>query len=231
MNALIDAPGDHSVYWNLRFAPLLRAVGVAPFAAGRAAIDHLDPGDPDALPEVPTETGFSIVPAAQIDVRVSLTPRGDRDVRSTVYVHSLVHSEIVECELWYAWAANGERWVQAQNIVSPYSMLHKADGRLRLPVNDAGDLSSCDLRIARAKMDGRVTLIAPSYRDLSERSTVSVPTELRRAGATSIGTRSSVLGDSSRNRDVPVVTFADENETVPVLAFTLTRLGPLMPTA
>jgi hypothetical protein len=233
MNALFATPGDRATLWNLRFAPLMRTLGVAslpapeppPAGVGQAAPRQASTEEP----LIRTESAFLIARAGQLDVRVTATPFGVRDVMSTVYVYSLAHTDLLQCELWLAWASNGERWVQAENVLSPLPLLHKLDGRFRLSIGEEAGSSNCPLFVARPKPDGRVSLIRPSMRELSDRTDVSVPTELRHVGAIDVGSRESVLGDSGRNRKTLVATFSTENEDVPVLAYALTRFAPLLP--
>lgn len=228
MNALHATPGDHATYWNLRFAPLLKAQGVtAPPRAPIAPAGH--ERDPE-VPPIPTQSSLLIARGGELTVRVSSTPKGARDVLATIFMYSLVCEDVIQADLWLAWARNEERWVDVQSIRTSYPLLHRLDGRFRMSISDNGDGTSvCSLLLARPKLDGKVTLVPASLRDLTARTAVSVPAELRRAGALDVGSRLAVLGDSGRTRDTLVAKFAEENEHVPLLAYSLTRILPLLP--
>lgn len=228
MNALHSTPGDHTTYWNLRFGPLLRAQGVPapPIAAMPATIDSRDV---DAQP-IPTQSGLSIVRGGELNVRITSTPKGAHDVLATVFVYSLVCADVIQADLWLAWARNEERWVDVQSVRTPFPLLNRLDGRFRMSISDGGGATSvCSLLMARPKLDGKVSLVPASLRELTVRLPVSVPAELRQAGALDVGSRLAVLGDSGRTRETLVATFPDDNEHVPLLAYALTRILPLLP--
>lgn len=225
MNALHSTPGDHTTYWNLRFAPLLRAQGVsAPLIAAPPTIRSRE------AEAIPTQSGLSIVRGGELNIRVTSTPKGARDVLATVFVYSLVCADVIQADLWLAWARNEEKWVDVQSVRTPYPLLNRLDARFRMSISDSGGGTSvCSLLMARPKLDGKVSLAPASLRELTVRVPVSVPAELRQVGALDVGSRLAVLGDSGRARETLVAKFSDDNEHVPLLAYALTRILPLLP--
>jgi hypothetical protein len=132
-------------------------------------------------------------------------------------------------ELRLIWAANGERWVEARGIETTLSMLHRIDGRLRLTIETPRPaISACALRVARTKPDGWSNLVDASLSELTDAARVPIGMELRRVGALDVGPRAIVLDDTGRSRNRLVVTFEEDNEAVPILAFALTRVAPLV---
>ena len=177
---------------------------------------------------IETESGFAVSRSGELSLRITETPSRRRDVRAIAYAYDVVHPE-VELELRLIWASEGERWVEARNITSLLPMLSRLEGRLRLTIESLPDnVSLCALRWATPNADGWSNLTDVSLSELSQAAGVPVITELKRVGAIAVGPRSSVLGDTGRARRRLVATFPEENEPVPLLAYVLTRLAPLV---
>ena len=83
-----------------------------------------------------------------------------------------------------------------------------------------------ELRQARMKPGGWSNLFKADLAELDDGAGTDVATALRDAGATDVGTREEVLGDTGRRRSFVVATFADGRE-VPVVAYVLTRVAPV----
>lgn len=180
------------------------------------------------MSEVLTESGFIIERAGELSFRVTQTPGRVSDVRATAYRYDVLHSD-AELELHLLWAANGERWVEARNVSSLVPMLARLEGRLRLTIESHRDgVSFAALRQATPKSENWSNLADVTLTELSHAAGVPIMRELRRVGAVDVGPRSIVLEDTGRSRNRLVVSFPDENEVVPILAYALTRLAPLV---
>jgi len=231
----LSLSGDIVATWNLRFEPLLRAPSQALKSETRASRTTLsDAGVTSArtrLDEpnvgVPSESGFEIIQGDQIDIRIRKTPSGRTQVRATGYRYLVQHHGGHQLEARLFWTAD-ERWVEAREIVSGSSRLHRLDGSLRLVIDTRSAVSFCSLRQARVSQDGSVTLHSASLHQLTEGAGVPIIRELKRVGAYEFGTRAVVMGDTGRARNLLCVTFDDANEAVPILAFVLTRVAPLI---
>jgi hypothetical protein len=175
-----------------------------------------------------TESGFAITRTREASAVVAQTPARISDVRATAFCYSLSQPD-TEMELRLIWAANGERWVEARDIETTWSTLHRIDGRLRLTIESPRPgLSACALRLARTKPDGWSNLVDATLSELTVEAGTPIGLELRRAGARDIGSRASVLNETGRSRNRLIATFDDDNEAVPILAFVLTRVAPLV---
>jgi hypothetical protein len=194
-----------------------------------ASVDVAQSPDSEARQaEIRTENGFAIHRGDERDVSVAQTPARVSGVRATAYTYRLEHPDAA-MELRLVWAANGERWVEARDIETPWAMLLRIDGRLRLTIETVQPgIAACALRLARPKADGWSNLGDASLSELTRASGTPIGLELRRAGARDVGSRSAVLDETGRSRNRLIATFDDENEAVPVLAFVLTRVAPLV---
>ena len=104
----------------------------------------------------------------------------------------------------------------------------RLEGRLRLTVDRKHSFSICPLRLAKPVAESWANLFDVTLAELEEASGVPVARELKHAGAMDVGTREAVLDDTGRTRRRLIATFPHANDDVPVLAFVLTRLAPLM---
>lgn len=182
----------------------------------------------EAESPIRTESGFEIARTSERSLSVSQTPARVSDVRATAFCYSLGHPDAT-MELRLIWAANRERWVEARDIDTTLPMLHRIDGRLRLTIEAPRvGVAACALRLARPKPDGWSNLVDASLSELTDAARVPIEMELRRVGARDVGTRAVVLEDTGRSRNRLIVTFDDDNEAVPILAFALTRVAPLV---
>jgi hypothetical protein len=96
-------------------------------------------------------------------------------------------------------------------------------GRLRIGLRSTPDNTlQMDLRTAVAKDGDRPTRNVVPLKNLSHAVGVDAPTSLKLAGATAIGTREQVAGDTSRNRNWPCVQFPRDNLLPAVVGWVLT---------
>lgn len=173
--------------------------------------------------------GFTLGEPERTTVFVDETPGGVPAVRASASVRDAIHPDGHELELAYLHAPNGERWVQCRKVDSPVRLLDSVEDRLRLTIQDDGPREWCELRQARATGERWSSLFRPTFAELDEAAGADVARELRARGALQVGTREAVLGDQGRRRSFPCVVFERGNEDVPLLAFVLTRVLPLLP--
>lgn len=176
---------------------------------------------------IPTRSGFAITRSGESEVLVSETPGGRADVGALAVGFAVVHPD-VELELRLLAATNGERWVEARNIRSFLTYVPRLEGRLRLTIDPHGAFSLCALRLAVPKGESWANLYDATLAQLCDASGVPVARELKSVGAIDVGSRHALLEDTGRTRRRLIATFAHPNEEVPVLAFVLTRLAPLV---
>ena len=104
-------------------------------------------------------------------------------------------------------------------------------GRQRLAVEAWGDdWMQIELRQARLDRDRSLRLADVGEYELDAKSGACVRCALRLAGATAMGTRQEVLGVGDERRHVLCATFPRDAQLVPVVAFALTRVAPLLST-
>jgi hypothetical protein len=122
---------------------------------------------------------------------------------------------------------NGERDVVASERHDSPQRFDTLVERLRLPVAQRGGDLYAELRHVRLKPNGRGNLFAPSEKELDGGAGVQVARELRRHGALRVGTREDLLGDEGRTRGRLGMRVPHDAEVLPVIAYVLTRVGPV----
>ena len=177
--------------------------------------------------QIPTECGFEIVYAGDVDVTIAETPGQIAEVSGHAACFSATHAGGHRLDLLKVQSANGECWVEARRIESSSPWLRNLDGRLRLTIASTSQVQWTELRHARAKSAGWSNLFGATLSELDSGARVSVAQELRAVGALDLGSRRVVLGDEGRRRGALCASFENGNDAVPVLAFLLTRVMPL----
>lgn len=124
--------------------------------------------------------------------------------------------------------SNGERDVRVEERYDSPQTFDQLVGRVRLGVYRAAELLWVELRQARMKVPNRCTLHHATAAELDAGAGVVVRAALLECGATEVGMREDVFGDSSRKRRFMCATFQEKATTVPVVAFVLTRVAPVM---
>lgn len=99
---------------------------------------------------------------------------------------------------------------------------------LRLAVHPAGSLHFVELRQARMKSDDWSNLYYATPEELDDGAATKVARTLRAVGAHEVGTREAVLGDTGRRRRFLCATFDAEANLVPVVAYVVTRVLPVL---
>lgn len=184
--------------------------------------------DVNAIASIQTESGFEIVERGVTDIVVEKSPDGAVGVRATATSYETTHSGGHRLGVHYVESATGERWVECHEVDSAIELLQRLRGSLRLAVLRFGDSGYCELRQAQPKGERWANLFKADYAALDRGAGVSVARELRAVGATDVGSRELLLGDSSRRRSFLCATFEVRDQHVPILAFLLTRAMPLI---
>lgn len=176
-----------------------------------------------------TAAGFAITRAGEIELDVKQTPRREHDVSARADEYTVVHRDGHVMTVRCVRAVNGEQWIEARDIESDSALMRSLEGRRRLTIEVTADgLGSCVMKIVEPVGDAWTTLRSASAERLDEASGTSVEAELRRVGALEVGTRQHVLGETGRTRGLMCATFDIQDALVPVLAFLLTRVSPLV---
>jgi hypothetical protein len=128
---------------------------------------------------------------------------------------------------------NGERNVQTDHRHTSPERLDRLRHGLRLTLDHVPARPGmwwAELRQARVKPGPSQwsNLFKASLEELSAAAEVDVRAEFLHAGAAAIGTRSELLGDEGPRGTDLGVTFRDDNLLVPVVAYTITRVLPIL---
>ena len=121
---------------------------------------------------------------------------------------------------------NGERDVVACERHGSPQRFDTLVERLRLQVVE-GPEHYVELRQVRLKPNGRGNLFAPDEAGLDAGAGLAVADELMCHGASIVGTRAELVGDDGRHRTRHGVRFPRNAETLPVVAYVLTRVAPV----
>jgi hypothetical protein len=142
----------------------------------------------------------------------------------------VVQGRGVEIELAYVKWKNGEADVRMRGIQGP-DVLHRLRHGLRLGVSISRGTHYIDLRQACLGFDTDQpwsNLHAATEEELNSGAGVDVRRALRRAGATHVGTKSGILGTKDNTRGRQCATFSGRSDLVPVVAYVMTRVLPLL---
>lgn len=109
--------------------------------------------------------------------------------------------------------------------------LRSLQSRLRMGVMLDGD-GMCRVSLSQVRKggDGRITLDSVSLQELDEGSGLDLQQTLQGLGATAVGTRKELFGDGSMGPDRINVLFPPSAHLVPIAAYLLTRVVPLLRT-
>ena len=86
----------------------------------------------------------------------------------------------------------------------------------------------CELGITEHHQDRQPTVVKAEVADLAFMLDSNVREMFESLGATSYGTREFVIGDTSRRRTYLAITFPESAVNVPIAAYVLTRVLPIM---
>ncbi len=124
--------------------------------------------------------------------------------------------------------ANGERDVRTlDRHVSPQTLDRLKQG-LRLGVHGHGGRLVVDLAQARLKEGHWSNLYRATWEELDHGAGISVREALSELRADELGTREAVLADASRRRNYLCALFAVGRPLVPIGAYVLTRVAPIV---
>jgi len=105
----------------------------------------------------------------------------------------------------------------------------KRGSRLRLGIDPLDHSKrTIELNQARLKGEEQPQRFLASQRELDHGASLNVISTLKNAGALEIGPKSKILGDEGQRRNFICATFEKNNQIVPVAAFVLTRVLPLL---
>ena len=138
----------------------------------------------------------------------------------------------------YAVWSNGERDIRPIEAEGSRSLERLNKGGLRLDIYSvrkgpykSRDNLFCVLRQARVKRKSEnqwSNLFNATPIELDKGAGLDVQKVLEKAGAIDIGTREEILDEWGRTRNQWCIVFERENELLPVVAFALTRILPLI---
>lgn len=125
--------------------------------------------------------------------------------------------------------SSGERDVRTFSRLTGPTVYDRLTKGCRLGVSRTDDgIWMCELGIVSYHADKQPTVIQAKPEDLEQVLGGDVRDLLERSGASAYGRREDILGDTSRRRNYLAVTFTDVGAPVPLVAYVLTRVLPLM---
>jgi hypothetical protein len=166
---------------------------------------------------------------ARLDERVAGTTPGG--LPTTGHQHVYEARGPGEGHVWLAdvrWA-DGEREIRRTRRFQDPWWQDRLLGRRRMAVQPWGDDHGwVELSLSHWSEHGRIASLAASEYELSAAVGVCVRCALQSAGAQAMGRRQEVLGVRDERREFQCVTFPLEADRVPVVAFLLVHVLPLL---
>lgn len=142
------------------------------------------------------------------------------EVRGPASVHLWLAHVTWEC---------GEREIRRTRRHDTLGWQDRLLGRQRLEIEAWGE-GYCSIELGQAQLTARdvVEIREASEYELDAGARTCIRCALRAVGASSMGTRQEVLGVCDEDRHRLCVTFPEDAWRVPILAFALTRVAPLL---
>jgi len=169
--------------------------------------------------------------SGRVDTNVEgKTPSNEASVGEFQY-YRLTGPKGLDVELAYVTWANGERDVQVTRAKEPAILSH-LEGRRRLALmRMPGGEFYAVLKQARVKSEAPNEwsgLFKASKDELDAGAKLDVHGVLKQCGAVRVGPKETVTGISDRQDDWPTAVFTCDDRLSPVVAFTVTRVLPLV---
>ncbi|MFZ4433309.1 MAG: hypothetical protein ACOYOQ_08970, partial [Microthrixaceae bacterium] len=125
-------------------------------------------------------------------------------------------------------AANGEAWLHSFNVESSLDTLGRLRHGGRLGIRTHGNVLAAELQHLRVTDGSWSRLKMASMAELSDSAGLDVEATLNNVGAIAIGTRAELEGCTSNRRNILSVHFPAHADDVPVNAYVVTRILPLV---
>ena len=153
---------------------------------------------------------------------------GGKECSAKAHLYEVKIPQGGRLELGYMVWSNGERNVEAVNVVGVSKLLRRLEHGLRLGIHPRGSQDWIELGQARIKGDDWAGKFKASPSQLNEGAGVGVAGILKKLGATEIGTKGKILDDDSTRRFYLCAVFGKNSAQVPIAAYILTRILPLI---
>jgi hypothetical protein len=121
----------------------------------------------------------------------------------------------------------GDQDVQMLGRIAGDEPLDGLTRRLRISIKDHGDLKWLELEQARIDSVGWIHSYKATLNQLDEGAGVSTVDVISRLGG-EVGSREDLLGDAGRRRSWMCAAFPKDATLVPVAAFTISRIAPVL---
>jgi hypothetical protein len=157
-------------------------------------------------------------------VRALSGEEADTDI--TLYRYADDQGNVVDFGLFRA--ANGEAWLHSFNVVSSLDTLGRLRHGGRLGIRAHGDTGAAELQHLRVTDRSWSRLKMATMDELSDSAGLDVEAMLNEQGAIAIGTRAELEGCASNRRNILSVHFPVRSDDVPVHAYVVTRILPLV---
>lgn len=134
----------------------------------------------------------------------------------------------IHVEVGFVRWLNGEGDVQQLGRLAGAQPVDQLTGRHRMTINEEGDETWCEVEQAYIHDTGRVKRRMATLEELDAGAGISSKETLKPLGGT-IGTRAQLLHHQGRRRNHLCVVFPRDDHIVPVAAFVMSRLAPVVP--
>lgn len=162
---------------------------------------------------------------------IELAPVVGPRERANVSIYSLSHSSGWQLKIAYAkFALNADVRCLEYSDSTP-DTLHRLTHGLRMSVIDGPNRATQWAELSQARLDTSATpawstLRRATERELNDASQIVARSVINDYGG-ELGSRAQLLNDVSRRRNYLCTLFPRNNQTVPIAAYTLTRVLPL----
>ena len=150
----------------------------------------------------------------------------ESDTIITLYRYTDGQGNVVDFGLFRA--GNGEAWLHSFNVESSLPTLGRLRHGGRLGIRAHGDTAAVELQHLRVTDGSWSRLRMATMDELSGSAGLDVEAMLNEQGSIAIGTRAELEGCTSNRRNILSVHFPLRSDDVPVHAYVVTRILPLV---
>ena len=202
---------------------------------GSSPIPDDDPVDGEILHLGP-KVDIRVLPGSERRTETS-TPAGEEEVEATIVKATIEAEPGIRLDVELCRADNGETWIRAVDAYRSPERIQRLVRGLRAgvrPIPESDDKRFIELRLAKIIDDPNWPRIRKVPKaELDKAAGADIDELLRSLGASGVATREDTWGDTSNRKTDLCVSFDIDDAVVPLAAYALTRVAPLVvaPTA
>ncbi len=215
----------------------------------RRELGYVDPlAEPEIRPDLTVDPVDSEILhlGPKVDIRVlpgserrteTSTPAGEEEVEATIVKATIEAEPGIRLDVELCGADNGETWIRAVDAYRSPERIQRLVRGLRAgvrPIPERDDKRFIELRLAKIIDDPNWPRIRKVPKaELDKAAGADIGELLRSLGASGVATREDTWGDTSNRKTDLCVSFDIDDAVVPLAAYALTRVAPLVvaPTA